>query len=739
MKNSIPILALILLFASSSQTRAARSAGALPPIVFVSRNPVLGPEGERLPGAIPGIGPRDRTAATGGRLLVLEPDGAVRALVDESRLFDAADPSVSWDGEWIAFSGLSSPDSSWRIYEVRADGGSLRAITRTDRAVALSQLGAAGRRFSRYDDVDPCWLPDGRIAFASTRYPAISEVGDHLAPNLFVIERDGTCLHRITSDRSGADEPAVDPVTGRIVYSRWWVNRDRPSNATRDGLTTLDHLALTSDIGNIWQTVSVAPDGGGIKLHAGDPRSREGSICYKPALFPDGRVLTVCATNGSFSPSPGGTGIRVFAPGADSGRFVIGARPASRPSASPATAAPANSAPLPAPPVQPSPPPPYATDPAALPDGRILFAYAPTADEDFGLWVVRLDAPGRRSKGPPPAPERLLDFTGTNELDAAPLVALPLPPVLQDGVEPENDDLPPTEDPETYGGLVKTFRFDCGNVFFNAPVDAPIPDAPRITRGTRIRFFANFQRQNPTGRDPAILIREADLTARGGVHEHDIPADMPIFEQLIDGDGNVVTTPAGKLAHVSGLNFARIGEGTKCVGCHPGHSVLPVPKNFSTAEWFNASTSATVTASSVWAPPAGFAAPCPPERLVDRRARNDSLDVAWVAAGRDGESAVLHWPIPVEVSRFVLYGIRSNLNAGTDLRVESCRITLYRNDMISRRIETGRIPPGGTEVTLAPTVIDSARVEITRSRGRVLRRQVVGLAEIETIARIASE
>jgi hypothetical protein len=51
--------------------------------------------------------------------------------------------------------------------------------------------------------------------------------------------------------------------------------------------------------------------------------------------------------------------------------------------------------------------------------------------------------------------------------------------------------------------------------------------------------------------------------------------------------------------------------------------------------------------------------------------------------------------------------------------------------------KTGRIAPEGTTITVPKTVIDAARVTVTKSKGRVLHQQVTGLAEIEVIARIA--
>jgi hypothetical protein len=618
-------------------------------------------------------------------------------------------------GARILFAGLAHPDSAWRIYMIAADGTGFRQVTRTDRRVPLAQFGAAAARFVRYDDIDPCWLPDGRICFASTRYPMLAEFGDHLATNLFVAGEDGVDPQRITTERSGGEEPVIDPRSGRVVFSRWWINLDRPSNVTRDGLTVLDAQALTQDVGNIWQTVSVTPDGRAARLHAGDPRTRTGMLCYKPAMLPDGRVLALCAANPSFSPNPAGTGVRLFEPGASTGRFVLGRRPGAHAPAEDTAPDPRDAA--------------CAADAVALPDGRLLLSYAPEGAADLDLHVCSLEGGDL---------ERVLDMPGTLELDAQPLVRRPVPPVLADEIQPPTAPLPPTEDPASFDAN-GTYRFDCLNVFMNAPVDAPIPNAPPIARDTRIRLYLNFQRQDPRGRDPSILIRDSPLTARGAVTEQGIPADLPIFGQIVDAEGKVLVGPDGKVAHVTGFGFARHGGWAQCVGCHAGHSVQTIPNNFTAAEWFNASTSAHVQASSVWVPAGGAAAPCPGSRVVDRKARNDSLEVTWVAAGRNHEAVVLSWPVPIEVTRFVLYGIRPDPRSQTDLSVESCSIALLRAGRVVGRVaRSGRVVPEGTVVALAAaTVIDAAKIELLEVRGRVRGLALAGLAEVETIARLA--
>jgi Tol biopolymer transport system component len=135
------------------------------------------------------------------------------------RLVDVSDPCVHWDGEKIVFAGIEHPDSSWRIFEIRSDGTNFRKLTFSDRNIPLNQFGPAAFKFIKYDDIDPCYLPDGRICFASTRYPSLSFYGFRTT-NLYIVNSDGTGLHRITTERNSAEEPSIDPSTGKIIFAR---------------------------------------------------------------------------------------------------------------------------------------------------------------------------------------------------------------------------------------------------------------------------------------------------------------------------------------------------------------------------------------------------------------------------------------------------------------------------------------------------------------------------------------
>ncbi|MBM2840188.1 MAG: hypothetical protein HW412_716, partial [Bacteroidetes bacterium] len=309
-----------------------------------------------------------------------------------------------------------------------------------------------------------------------------------------------------------------------------------------------------------------------------------------------------------------------------------------------------------------------------------------------------------------------------------------VPPILKDEYPPMLSELPPTQDPSTYY-VNDAFRFDCMNIFTNGAVDEPMPDAPRITTGAKIRFFLNSQRQNPQAPDPSILLKTVNVFPGGGVHEPDAPADVPLFEQVIDSTGKVLRTTSGGFAHVPGMNYERIGGGTKCVGCHAGHSVLNVPVNGTLAAWFNAATSAKVTASSFFINPQGKT--FIPRRVVDRQARTGGDSVIWVANEAEEATITLTWDTPIEVREMVLYGISPNPAAGTTIRVQDSKIFLYyKSKEVGYIRSTGRVKPDGTHISLPRTRIDSASIVVTKFFGTVFHRRLAGLAEVETIARI---
>ena len=650
---------------------AALRGSAIPPLVFVSRQPIAG-----HPELVPGLGPEARDAKPGGRLLVREADGRVRELLPSGRCFDVSDPSVSWDGRRIAFAAVESPAAHWRLWTIGADGRDLRALT----------SGASG-----FDDLDPCWLPDGRVVFASTRLAMRAQEGGLPVTNLWIVGADGSGLERITTERNGAEEPSIDPATGHIVYARWWTNRWLASERDPLGVTTERAAAVASDTVDLWQAIEIQPDGGRLKLAGGDPRTRATTMAYSPVKLADGTLVGVRDAPLSLLAARGRPFLQVFAGGFAEARRLGGGDTAM-------------------------------CAPAALPDGRLVVSLDAHGHGDYGLAVVRRDGRGL-------AP--LLDLPGTLELDAAVLAARPRPPVLPSR-RPPPDSLA-VADPARLHDHVNTFRFDCLNVFANAPLDRPFPDAVPLQRGVKIRFYATLDRPKSAGGDSVVLVRESDVTPWGGVHEDDMPADVPMFEQLVDANGKVLRSAMGP-AHVAGSNFAPFGSGTQCVGCHVGHSAITVPGNYSDARWVDATPSAAIEASS-------SAPECPgPAAVADRRTLGRPEAVGWIAGGNRDEFLRFRWRCPIEVREMVLYPFRASPSDGTDLRVLEAELVLSRaGRVVERTVLKGPLDPRGTHADCNGAAVDAAEIRFTKTTGGIGRRPRTGLLEVVTIARLAQD
>lgn len=662
------------------------SHSALPRLVFVARNGV--------PGSliVPGVGPAGRAVVTGGRLVVREVDGRMHALMPAAAFYDVSDPAVSYDGRSLAFAGVVARDSAWRIWVCDPDGGHVRALTTSDRRLDLAAFYGvdAAKRFARYDDFDPCWLPDGRVVFASTRFPMPAQQGEQVASNLWVVRADGSGLRRITAEHDGGEEPSIDPTNGRLLYTRWFFNRHR-AGTTTSGFASSFAEEMPADTANLWLAGSVEFDGDHLRLAGGDPRTRTGEMAYQPVMLADTTFVGVAAEQGTLL-RPGRLGIQVFP-------HTFGeARPLAGWGAERGWSACA---------------------PAALPDGRIVFSMDESGTGDFDLYVA--DRNGRTLT-------QLTDERGLLELDAAVVAPRPLPPASPYGSSwPDPADPLPHRTAAEILADERTARFDCLNVFANGPIDSPIPSAIPIRRDARIRFFAAVPRPGAQGGDSLVLVGESPVSPQGRVAVDRTPSDVPVFEQLVDGAGHVLRSAHGP-AQVPGYNFTRPGGGTKCVGCHTGHSAIAVPASGALAEYINISPGAHVFASSELAGTAGAAA------AVDRRTRGVMEQVAWLADSALGQWIRLEWQSPVEGESVKLYAVRGPVN------VRRAELVLLLGSREVRRIAIDRpLSVDGTRVVLNKLRFDALEFRPLAGGGKVRGRLVTGLAEIETVARLAWE
>lgn len=717
-------------------------------IVFVSRAiPPIGSIYFPATGDLPGVGVYSRfRPAAPGRLLVRETTGAIRVLVDGAtpgstpfNLIDVNAPDVSFDGQWIVFAGLpnvafdqymvaaNGNPNAWRLYIIHVNGSGLRQLTYPEDRSAIYETMRA------HDDTDPAWLPDGRIVFSSTRWPSFAHYSGVRTSNLYVVNADGTAMHRITAERNGADRPTVDPATGKIVYARWWRNQrfavndmsevadPRGGFKRKDGLSgernfEIDGTAQYNDYlwRNAWHAATINPDGTGLTMFAGTYRDDELNSSYGGQFSPDGQFFF---SNHfpmlNLTEAAGFGGVRRYQRGPNRHVRVIGDTDVNlnyvnNNPVSYGVSVPPDGV--------------YAVDAEPLADGRLVVSLTQNYLQDYGLYLVNGDGSNRIP---------LYDEPGRSELRAR-FIRARSAPVIPDSVNLNAALIPPPAGGPYDGD--GTYIFDAQNVYFNAPVDTDIISAPPVGSASTIKFFIDHQRHTTIETENLswpILLKTVPVAKSGSVREV-APANVPLFEQIRSADNTVPLTgllEKNGAAHVAGLNFGRPGQVQRCVGCHAGHSMIPVPDD---PLYTNLAPGAQITVST-----SGNAAY--DRGLVDRRVLKGEIYKMWTSqnGAQQGQWVRLLFPHPIRVRDVRLYNPRQGDEANSSLQVQSATVRLFADENATQQVaenSVGAVSISGTDVPFADVVARAVRVDITGMTGTFYGGAVASLAEIEVIA-----
>ncbi len=144
------------------------------------------------------------------KMVDLGAGGKVTTILDPGPTSTPRDPELSFDGKKIVFSMRTSVKDDYHIYEINTDG------------TGLTQLTSAAGVF----DIDPLYLPDGAIAFTSSREPKYCMCNRHIMGNLFKMDADGANIHQLGRSTLFEGHGTLMP-DGRIMYYRWeYVDRN---------------------------------------------------------------------------------------------------------------------------------------------------------------------------------------------------------------------------------------------------------------------------------------------------------------------------------------------------------------------------------------------------------------------------------------------------------------------------------------------------------------------------------
>ena len=150
--------------------------------------------------------PSQKVYPRGGRLCRLKlATGEVSVLVDDPE-GGVRDPQLHYDGRRILFSYRKGGTEHYHLHEIDVNGANLRQLTD-----------------GPFDDLEPTYLPDGDIAFCSSRCNRWVACWMVPVAILYRCDAGGGNVRMISSNAVTDNTPSVLP-DGRLLYTRWEYN-----------------------------------------------------------------------------------------------------------------------------------------------------------------------------------------------------------------------------------------------------------------------------------------------------------------------------------------------------------------------------------------------------------------------------------------------------------------------------------------------------------------------------------
>jgi hypothetical protein len=484
----------------------------------------------------------------GGSLMLLSParpDGVLKNITADFPTADFNGADVSFDAKQVVFSMKTDASDHYHIYTAQLAPG------------ADGKFEIHVKTGGAHDDINPIYLPGGRIAFVTNEmYTQMGTRADEYEHGRVVTQLATISVEGGDADRRLASQNLSHTVApwirsdGKIGYSRWehlgGVNDVKLFAANPDGTQMLAVAGQHGKPSNsLFSVREIEPNVMiGIAttrnrtIHAGalvkiDARNAADPVCM------DAKALD---TNGHACLDEENAKFEILTPDVPTGN---GPSPVGR----------------------------Y-REPSMLPDGRILVSWAdgPVNDlseqsitpPDFGVYIYD---PGSKKN------QLVYNDRDTWELNALPVAVRTEPPVIGDIVSRNQD--PGT--PVRIGSvdITRTSLKDSvkgGKYGEGAPLDVALKDA------VKVRIIEGFSSEGAKGvtmfgltmDEGAAILGEADVYADGSWLA-EIPPFLPVHLQPIDKFGMSIRN---QRLWIQGMP----GEDRRCVGCHEQRSGIGAPR-----------------------------------------------------------------------------------------------------------------------------------------------------------------
>ncbi len=446
------------------------------------------------------------------------PDGVLRNLTNLDT-GAVSGPEVSFDGTRILFAMRRDfATDGFHIYETNVDGTGLRQLTS-----------------GNCNDVDPQYLPDGRIVFCSDRAGYHEYYHQERSRVLYTMNADGSDIEQISFNPNSDFEPIVLP-DGRVLYGSYrfygWDGGPTalPGVDPRRGISrietvlhtvlpdgTQEQLFYGSMRGGFYSTLRPLPYANQYQTTAW-PRTDQmmGVSVSFPRCMPDGRI--VCVTPAGLTVlDPGAPPLDCEMPLYPEVLNLAGGEEVYIHSFDDQNPVGRYTAPYP------------------LDNDWVVVSHAPWYDRrlnGYGLYALNLATKELRL---------VYDDPGLSDVDAIPIRPRPRPRVI------------PATRPQ---GERRTGFVSCNSVFnSDLPFDRARVTSVRVLEAVQVGMSLNGNLGFQTR-----ILGTVPLCRDGSFHV-EVPADTPFRFALLDANRDVVV-------HETEFMYVRAGEKKSCIGCH---------------------------------------------------------------------------------------------------------------------------------------------------------------------------